>query len=291
MDTVIVTGASTGLGLETAVHLARSGFRVFATIRDDAHREGVLRVAEEQDAPIEIVHLDLTDQESIAQAVRTVVEASGGVYGLVNNAGIGLRGCFEDLTDREIRDVFEANVFGTMAVTRQVLPYMREARRGRVITITSVGGRIGTYGLSAYCSTKFAQEGFGESLALEVAHFGIKSILVEPGMIKTPRWTFNRGTAANALDPRSAYAEMFRRHESLADRHVNSRRTTPEDVAKVVHRALTDDRPRLRYVVGRPASLVLSLRRHLPGELFERLYFRGLLRRIQREPLPAGPKA
>jgi NAD(P)-dependent dehydrogenase (short-subunit alcohol dehydrogenase family) len=199
----------------------------------------------------------------------------------VNNAGIGLRGCFEDLTDGEIRQVFEANVFGTMAVTRRVLPSMRAAGRGRIVTITSVGGRIATFGLSAYCSSKFAQEGFGEALALELEPFGIRSILIEPGIIKTSRWTVNRGTGANALDPESPYCAMFRRHEELADRFVESRKTRPEHVAKAVYRALVARRPRMRYVVGRPASVVIALRGLLPDGLFERVYFGSLLRHIK----------
>jgi NAD(P)-dependent dehydrogenase (short-subunit alcohol dehydrogenase family) len=284
METVLITGSSTGLGLETALYLAERGFRVYATMRDMDQRAELLAAAEQRRVELEVLPLDVTDSASIDRAVARVLDETGTVFGLVNNAGLGLRGCFEDLSEAEIRQVFEANVFGTMAVTRRVLPAMRAAGRGRVVTITSVGGRIATFGLSAYCSTKFAQEGFAESLALELAPFGLHSILVEPGMIKTSRWTVNRGTAARALDSESPYSEMFRRHEAISDRFVDSRRTRPVDVAKSVHRALTAKRPRLRYVVGRPAAAAISLRRHLPGELFDRLYFGSLLRQITREP-------
>jgi NAD(P)-dependent dehydrogenase (short-subunit alcohol dehydrogenase family) len=284
MDTVLITGSSTGLGMETALRLAAAGFRVYATMRDVGHRGALLDAAAQRGVQLEVLPLDVTDAASIDQAVGRVIDETGGLFGLVNNAGLGLRGCFEDLSELEIRRVFEANVFGTMAVTRRVLPAMRAAGRGRVVTITSVGGRIATFGLSAYCATKFAQEGFAESLALELAPFGLHSILVEPGIIKTSRWSVNRGTAAHALDPESPYCELFRRHEALSDQFVETRRTRPVDVAQAVHRALTAKRPRLRYVVGRPAAAALSLRRHLPGELFERLYFGSLLRRIAREP-------
>ena len=284
MDTVLITGSSTGLGLETALYLSEQGYRVYATMRDASQSAELLDAAAQRRVDVEVLPLDVTDSASIDDAVARVIDEAGTIFGLVNNAGIGLRGCFEDLSEAEIRQVFEANVFGTMAVTRRVLPSMRAAGRGRVVTITSVGGRIATFGLSAYCATKFAQEGFAESLALELAPFGLHSILVEPGMIKTSRWTVNRGTAAGALDSRSPYAELFRRHEALSDRFVDSRRTQPIDVAKAVHSALTAKRPRLRYVVGRPAAAALSLRRHLPGELFERLYFGSLLRQIAREP-------
>jgi NAD(P)-dependent dehydrogenase (short-subunit alcohol dehydrogenase family) len=282
MNTVLITGSSTGLGLETALHLAERGFRVYATLRDLGQQADILDAAKERQVSLRVLQLDVTDAESIEGAIGTIVAESGGIFGLVNNAGIGLRGCFEDLSEGEIRQVFEANVFGTMAVTRRVLPHMRAAGRGRVVTITSVGGRIATFGLTAYCSTKFAQEGFAEALALELAPFGVQSILVEPGMIKTSRWTVNRGTAAHALDPNSPYRAMFRRHEELSDRFVESRKTRPVDVAKAVHRALTARRPRMRYVVGRPALAALALRRHLPGELFERIYFGSLVRSLTR---------
>ncbi|APW62350.1 SDR family oxidoreductase [Paludisphaera borealis] len=290
MDNVLVTGSSTGLGLETALYLARRGFRVFAGVRDLGHRPTVLEAAGERGVELTVVQLDVTDSQSVDRAVETIVESGGGVYGLVNNAGIGLRGCFEDLQMCEIRDVFEANVFGTMNVTRRVLPHMRAAGRGRIVTISSVGGRIATFGLSAYISTKFAQEGFGEALALEVQPFGIRSILIEPGIIKTSRWSVNRGNAAHALDPASPYHAMFVNHEALADRFVETRKTRPHHVAKAVHRALTSRWPRMRYVVGRPASVAIALRGLMPDRVFDWLYFGTLLRHIKNDQA-AGPAA
>ncbi len=123
---------------------------------------------------------------------------------------------------------------------------------GRIVTISSVGGRIATFGLAAYCATKFAQEAFGEALALEVAPFGLQSILIEPGMIRTSRWSTNRGNSRGAQDPKSAYYDMFKRHETIADRRVEQSKTQPLDVAMTVHEALTAANPRLQaYIVGR----------------------------------------
>jgi NAD(P)-dependent dehydrogenase (short-subunit alcohol dehydrogenase family) len=212
--------------------------------------------------------------------VSEIVARSGGIYGLVSNAGIQVRGYFEDLLDAEIRHVFEVNVFGTMAVTRAVLPYMRIGRRGRVVIVTSVGGRVGSLALSAYCASKFALEGFGESLALEVAPLGVDVTLVAPGIVKTEIWGCNRGIAKGALDPNSAYRAWFRELEQLADRLVRSSPTKPADVARAVHRALTVKRPRLRYLVGRRAGLLLMLRRYVPDGLFERIYFGEAIRRV-----------
>jgi len=279
-DSVLITGASTGLGLETAVYLAEQGFKVYASIPSLSQRETLDAAVTRRGVHLEVLELDITDRACICEIVARIVEQSGGIYGVVNNAGIGLRGYFEDLSEEEIRQVFEVNVFGTMAMTRAVLPYMRAAGRGRIIMITSVGGRIGSLAVSAYCATKFAQEGFGESLAQEVVPFGIYVSLVEPAIVKTERWTIHRGVAKGALDPNSPYYAWFRESERLADRLVETSPARPIDVAKAVHSALTARRPKLRYIVGRRASLVLALRRYLPGELFERFYFGEAMRRV-----------
>jgi NAD(P)-dependent dehydrogenase (short-subunit alcohol dehydrogenase family) len=281
-DSILVTGTSTGLGLETALHLAANGFRVFASVRSLASRDDVLAAAAERGVELEVLQLDLADPSTIEEAVETVIDETGGIFGLVNNGGVGLRGAVEDSSEEEIRRVIETNVFGTVAVTQAVLPHMREVGCGRIVTITSVGGRVPGFGVSIYCSSKFAQEGLAEGLALELAPFGIQSIIVEPGIIKTPRWAEHRGTAEGARDSSSPYHARFWASEAIADRIVERSPTTPADVATTVATALTDANPRLRYVVGRGASAVVFLRRHLPERVFERLYYGGQLRRLER---------
>lgn len=279
-DAVLVTGTSSGIGLETAVYLAESGFRVYATMRSLDRRGKLEEEAARRNVRVDMLQLDVTDRTSIDSAVRTVVARCDGIYALVNNAGIVLRGYFEELADAEIRQVFETNVFGTMAVTRAVLPYMRAARRGRIVIVTSVGGRIGWFALSAYCASKFALEGFGDALALEAGPFGVRVSLVEPPIVNTEIWRANRQVARRALDPNSPYYLWFAESERLADRLVESSPTRPRDVSAAVHRALTARRPRLRYLVGWRAGLVIGLRRHLPGQIFERVYFAEALRRV-----------
>jgi NAD(P)-dependent dehydrogenase (short-subunit alcohol dehydrogenase family) len=281
-DAVLVTGSSTGLGLETALHLAERGFRVFASVRAGAAGEGVQRAAAGRGVQLEVLQLDLTDGDSIAAAVETVAERAGGVFGLVNNGGIGLRGAVEDCTEEEIRRVFETNVLGTIAVTKAVLPHMRAARCGRIVTVSSIGGRVCGFGVAVYCASKFAQEGLGEGLALELAEFGIQSVLVEPGMIRTSRWEEHRGTAAGARDPGSPYHARFAASEAIADTIVSSSPTRPTDVAETIAEALEAAQPKLRYVVGRGARVVILARRLLPERAFERLYFGGQLRRLER---------
>lgn len=282
-DAVLITGSSTGLGLETALYLAERGLRVYATIRDIANRDAVLAAAAARGVELEVVQLDMTDSASIERAVDEIVAANGTIYGLVNNGGIGLRGCLEDTTDDEVRRLFETNVVGTVAVTRAVLPHMRAAGRGRIVTITSVGGRISAFGVGLYCASKFAQEGLTEALWQEVGHFGIKAVIVEPGIIKTERWGIHRGEAEGASNPASPYYQLFRASEAAADRLVERSKTQPADVAATVHEALTAENPKLRYVVGRPAAVVIKLRRFLPERFFERVYFGSFQKRIGRE--------
>lgn len=281
-DAVLVTGSSTGLGLETALHLATEGFVVFAGIRDLGQRRDVLRVAAQRGANLAVLGLDVTDRDSIEAAVGTVVDAAGGIYALVNNAGVGLRGCVEDCDPDEIRQVFDTNVLGTIAVTQAVIPHMRSARCGRLITVSSVGGRVCGFGVTIYCASKFTQEGLGEGLAVELAPYGIQSIIVEPGIIKTTRWSSNRGTARRALDPASPYHELFRASEAEADAIVERTSTRPADVARTIHDALIAEEPRMRYVVGRGATAAILARRYLPEPVFERLYFGGQVRRLMR---------
>jgi len=277
---VLITGTSTGFGMETALYLAERGFQVYATMRDLARRSELDAEAARRHAAVQVLRLDVTEPGSIREAVETVVRESGGVYGLVNNAGLFLRGYFEDLTDAEIRRVFETNLFGTMAVTRAVLPHMRAARRGRIIVISSVAGRVGAPAGSAYSSSRFAQEGFAESLYQELQPLGVYVTLIEPGITKTESWTLDRGVAAKARDPVSPYYPWFCRSEQLFDRAMQTSPITPRDVAKAVYKALTAARPRLRYIVGRRAELVVTLRRYLPDKLFERWYFGKIMRRL-----------
>lgn len=279
---VLVTGASRGLGLEVALRLAKSGFRVWAGIRDPRQAAAVIGVGRQRGVYLQTVPLDVTDDSSIDAAVSSITR-EGGLFGLVNNAGVTGRAYFEDFPEDRVRQIFEVNVFGTMKVTRRVLPLLRQAGVGRIVTLTSIGGRIGTMGLAPYIATKFALEGFNESLWLEMKPFGVNVTIVEPGMVKTDIWDENRRVLAEAQNPQSPYYGLFTRAEELASYALNSSRLSPGDVADTVLRAMTAKRPRLRYIVGKRAGLVVALRRHLPGELFERFYFGELLRRLTKK--------
>jgi len=283
MDSVIVTGSGTGIGRATSLFLAKKGFSVYATVPCPEHAAPLEEQARRRGlSNLRVLLLDITDPESIASAVGRVCRETGTIFGLVNNAGIGLRGYFEDLSEAEIERLFATNVFGTMAVTRAVLPHMREARRGRIVFITSIGGRIGSLGVSSYCASKFAQEGFAESLYQELLPLGIRVVIIEPAIVNTERWGIHRGVAAGAEDPLSFYYAWFRREEALADRLAKRAPTQTGDVARAIHKALTAARPRLRYMVGRRARIIYALRRYLPEPVFERLYFGGIIRYVAR---------
>jgi len=286
-STILITGAATGLGKETALYLAERGYHVYATMRDVKHSDSLATAALDRKAQLRILPLDVMDADSIQQAVRTIVAESGGIGVVINNAGIGLRGYFEDLEEEEIRQVFDANVLSVMRVTRAVLPHMRQAGAGRILFISSIGGRIGSLGVSAYCATKFAVEGFAESLMQEVAPLGLHVVLIEPGIIKTERWSVNRGLAKGANNPNSPYYAWFRQAEKESDQLVRASSATPADVAEVIHEAVTVKRPKLRYMVGRKAKLAVALRRWLPGETFERIYFGIVMRRVAGVSRPA----
>ena len=277
---ILITGTSSGVGLETAVFLAERGFKVYATMRD-LSRSGKLKLeASRRNVHLRLLHLDVTDRKSIRNAVKKVIEESKGIYGLVNNAGINIRGFFEDLSEEEMRRVFEVNVLGTMAVTRAALPFMRNAQCARIIIMSSVGGNISSPGNAAYCSSKFALEGFGQTLAQEMMPFGVHVSIVEPGFIKTELFGKNRYVAERAMDPRGPYHKQFLGVQKLTDRFALSPIASPADVAQAIHHALTADRPRLTYVVGYRAKILIALRRFLPREMFERIWMRKAARRI-----------
>jgi NAD(P)-dependent dehydrogenase (short-subunit alcohol dehydrogenase family) len=280
---LLITGAGSGLGLECALFLAERNYRVFGAVLNDAEGAALLDAATRRRAAVTPLRMDVTNPQDIRECLDRVLAECSGIDGLIHFAGLGLRGFFEDLSIDEIRRVYEVNVFGIMSLTQAVLPHMRARRAGRVIVTSSAGGRMGAMSISGYASSKFAVEGFAECLSLEVRPFNIHVSLLEPGLIKTPHFTVNRNQAARATNPDSPYYAWFQRHEELVDGILARNHFTAEDVARQVYKILAARRPRLRYVVGRNAKLVLNLRRYIPGELFERVYW-GIARRVVTSP-------
>jgi len=176
----VVTGASSGIGYETSLTLARNGFHTYATMRNLQKSKSITEIANTEKLSLQVVQLDVTDDGSVKDAINRIVAEKKRIEVLVNNAGYGLFGSLEDMSVEEIKKQFETNFFGVIRVTKQVLPVMREQNSGIIVNVSSVGGRIGLPVLSAYHSTKFAMEGLSESILYEVEPFGIRVVIIEP---------------------------------------------------------------------------------------------------------------
>jgi NAD(P)-dependent dehydrogenase (short-subunit alcohol dehydrogenase family) len=275
MKIAVITGASSGIGLLTAVELARSGFQVVATMRELNRCTGLEQAAglAGVNPYIDIRRLDITDFDLIPSLIESVVHDYGRVDLLVNNAGFAVAGFAEDLTLGEIRSQFETNFFGHVAMTKAVLPVMRQQKSGHIIMVSSVSGLHAAPTVSSYSASKFALEGWSEALRLEVNRLGIKVVLVEPGSFQTDIWTRNAYIGQKLLDGSSPNRE---RGQKMRDRIQSIPKRDPIIVAKAIAQIARDPNPRLRYLVGRDARTQLWLKRILPWKWHEKLVARAL---------------
>ena len=266
--TALITGASSGFGLLTSLTLAKRGWHVLATMRDLNRKEkleSAARGASLQER-IEFHQLEVTDAAQIA-ALADVVSKRPSLDAIVNNAGFAVPGFVEDVTDAELRNQFETNFFGATAVTRAFLPQLRRQGFGHIVMLSSISGRVGFPGAGTYAASKFALEGWTETLRYEVKALGIQVTLVEPGAFETDIWTRNAKLSAGLQDPNSANASRVERWRSRLER--NSERANPQVVAELIAGILENPHPKLRYVVGKDARMAILLRRLAPWSLFE----------------------
>jgi len=258
-DPVLITGCSSGIGEATALMLVRAGHTVYATARRPE------TLADLEIAGARILALDVTDEESMVAAVKAVEDEHGSVGTLVNNAGYGEYGPVEETDMARVRTMFETNVFGLSRLTQLVLPGMRRAGRGRVVNISSMGGRIVFPVGGYYHASKYAVEAISDALRVEVKPFGIDVVVVEPGLIRTGfEGRVNEGIASDAglTSGQSAYAELLAKSErATADNYSTRLAVGPDSVAKVVLKAVEVDRPRTRYVVTPAAKAMIALRK------------------------------
>lgn len=285
MKTVLITGATGGIGREAALHLARAGFRVIGTGRGEAGLAALRRDAEALGVTLETARLDVTDEASIRACAERVRELAGGIDVLVNNAGYGLAGPLEEVSDADLRAVFDTNVFGLMAVTRAFLPQLR-ARKGRVLNVSSVGGRVTFPFFGAYHATKYAVEALSDALRRELAPFGVQVVLIEPGAIRTE---FSERSVATlndrVADTASPYAAIYARAreiQALSD----STAVGPEVIAKVTERAIQARRPAARYIAPFQSRIMVALLTTLPTRWVD-----AMLRRMLRHEAPASTPA
>jgi NAD(P)-dependent dehydrogenase (short-subunit alcohol dehydrogenase family) len=266
----IVTGSSTGIGYEISLALARDGFLTYATMRNLNKAENIKSVATKESLPLRVKQLDVTEDLSVKNAVEAILSETGGIIDiLVNNAGYGLNGAFEDIAMDEIKAQYETNFFGLIRVTQAVLPTMRRRKSGTIVNISSGAGRFGFPSGSAYASTKFAVEGLSESISYELEPFGVKVVIVEPGVIRT---NFGNGlvVAKKSQDPNSPYSQMMKKiANSFEELMKNS--SSPELVANVVLNAVKDENPNLRYLAGNDVEQWLGAKRNMSDEEFYKM--------------------
>jgi len=249
MEIAVVTGTSTGIGFATSLHLARHGYRVFAGMRNLGKAEPLRAAAAEASLPVEVIPLDVTSTASVDRALETV-STHGPVDVLVNNAGIGGATPLELQPEDEHRRMFETNYFGAIRCIRAVLPAMRERRRGTIVNVTSIAGRVATPNQIAYSASKWALECAGEALAHEVRRFGVRVVNVEPGVVMTS--IFENSAEATRYDKTSPYQPIMRRNGKLFAAGFRDP-ARPEDVAETILAAITSGEYRLRWLVGKDA--------------------------------------
>ena len=270
----VVTGSSSGIGLATSLALARNGYLTYATMRNLAKRDSFESISDKQHLPIRVVQLDVTDENSIKSAIESILSEAGRIDLLVNNAGYVLTGAFEDIGINEIKALYETNVFGVIRVTQAVLPIMRKQGSGRIINISSGAGKIGYPGGSAYVSSKFALEGLSESMAYEIEQFGIKTVLVEPGFVRT-KIGENMAISKKTQDPNSPYSQMMQMMSSKQERMLENG-SDANLVAEVVVEAATAKEPNLRYLAGKDVQQMVAAKKSMSDEEFQKMMKQGV---------------
>ena len=277
MPTALITGASTGIGAATALRLCRSGWTVLAGVRDSAAGERLAGEASGGAGRVLPLTLDVTDAAQIAQAAERVGQEPDGLDALVNNAGIGIGGPLELIAPEDLRRQLDVNVLGQIAVTQAMLPALRQAH-GRIVFLSSIGGRVAMAFTAPYAASKHAIEAIGDALRVELRTSGVQVALVEPGSVATPIWDKARAEGEQLTVPPNLQREyghipaaMNKALKDTADRGV-----PPEQVAQTIERALTARRMRARYLVGRDAKAMVFVRRLLPDLVFDRVARRAL---------------
>jgi NAD(P)-dependent dehydrogenase (short-subunit alcohol dehydrogenase family) len=261
---ILITGCSSGIGRATALEAASRGHRVFASARDPGS------LAPLAERGIEALRLDVTGPESIRAAVGAVLGQAGRLDALVNNAGYAQYGAAEDVVPEEWRREFDVNLFGAIEVIRAVLPSMREARRGTIVNVSSVAGKIAIPFASPYCASKHALEAVSDALRLEVAPFGVRVVVIEAGPITTRFAERARAGVDRMLKSAGPYSVFYKNAERAMETDFQAGSLPPEAVARVIVRAIESDKPRIRYRITRMARILIPLRTLLPDRLFDR---------------------
>ena len=264
----VITGCSSGIGYETSILLAKNGFKTYATMRNTDKGNKLKEIAEKENVDLKIIKLDVTDDHSIKNAINEIVQETNRIDVLVNNAGNNIAGAVEDLSIEEFKEQFETNFFGLIRVTKEVLPIMRKQRMGIIVNVSSIVGKMAIPLNSAYVSSKFAVEGFSESIRYELEDFGIKVILIEPGVIKSNFYENTKMSKNSLMDPNSAYHPIA---QKIFDAFLPMLQYAfpTKKVADVILEAVTSDNPEIRYAVGDDAKSINEARKKRSDKEFE----------------------
>jgi len=273
----VVTGSSSGIGYETSLTLARNGFLTYATMRNLNKSGNIKSVAYKEKLPLKIVQLDVTDDGSVKNAMQSIISEDSRLDVLVNNAGYPLNGAFEDLAMDEIKAQYETNLFGVIRATQAALPLMRKQKSGIIVNISSGGVTLGGIpGGSAYVSTKFAVEGLSKSMAYELEPFGIKVVLVEPGVIRSD-FVNNVVAAKKSQDPNSPYVQ-FMQNVAASLQHMLEGGSSADVVAKVVLKAVTSENPSPKYLAGKDIEAWMEAKTSMSDEEFHNMVKQNMMK-------------
>lgn len=259
MDKVaLVTGSSSGIGYETSLALAREGYFTYASMRDTKKAQQIQDIAKKENLPISVISLDVDKPETVQAAIKQIISEKKRIDVLVNNAGYGIFGCLEDLSMDELRSQFETNFFAIARIIQEVTPIMRAQKSGTIVNVSSVAGRIGFPASPAYISSKFALEGLSECLRYELSPFGINTIIIEPGVIKTN--FFGSMKMPKNAKPDSPYSDITNKVVAGV-KMMAEMGTSPKEVADAIIKSLKEKNPLPRYPVGNDAQMFLEAKK------------------------------
>lgn len=270
--TVLVTGGTEGLGRAAAILLAQRGYRAFAGGRNAERRATLDQLARESKLPLEALELDVRDDTSVNTCISEIERRAGPVDVLVNNAGIAIGAAMEEISIDDLLKVYDTNVFGLLRVTKRVLPEMRRRRRGRIVNMSSIAGKVASPILGPYASSKHAVEAISDSLRHELYPFGIFVALIEPGYIETSmnRTARELSSAYTQHVDQSPYRGVYQAFLETWEKTRKASTDSPEDCARVILRAIEEAPPHPRYLVTRPAKIAAFMRRVMPDRTFDR---------------------
>lgn len=269
---VLITGASSGIGKETARLLSQRGYKVYGAARR------IDKMKELEQFGVKLLEMDVTDDDSMTAGITSIIKNEGRIDVLVNNAGYGSYGALEDVPMSEAKYQFEVNIFGLARLTQLVLPYMRQQHSGRIINISSIGGRIGEPHGAWYHATKFAVEGLSDSLRMELKEFGIDVVVIQPGAIKT-EWAGIAREKMLQTSGNTAYSSLTQKHAAMFEKAGGKMGSDPIIIARTIEKAVTATKPKTRYSAGSGAKPILMARSILSDRMFDNLML-GMINRL-----------